>query len=208
VKRESVLYLVSGTLFGLLIGWILGSQQGAPVTVAAAPSSAAAPQGANPQAPPPLDEARVADLQKQANADPANVKVRVEIGNAYFDAERFAQAIPFYEAAFKLDAKNVDVSTDLGVAYYYDNQVDKALKQFDASLALNPKHPKTLLNVGIVLAFGKQDLKGAEAAWEKVVAAAPGTEEAQKAQQGLDGLRSAHNAKTPAGQPKGRGGTP
>ena len=56
----------------------------------------------------------------------------------------------------------------------------------------DPKHTKTLLNQGIVLAFGKQDLQGAEAAWRKVVELAPGTPEGEAAKRGLDGIASAH----------------
>ena len=53
------------------------------------------------------------------------------------------------------------------------NQPDQALAQFDTSLAIDPAHAKTLLNIGIVRAFGKQDLKGAAEAWQKVLDVAP-----------------------------------
>ena len=110
----------------------------------------------------------------------------------YFDAERFQDAAEWYEAALRIDPKNVNASTDLGIAYYYMNQPDKALAQFDRSLAVDPSHAKTLLNIGIVRAFGKQDLKGATEAWEKVLKVAPGSEEARAARQALDGVRAAH----------------
>jgi tetratricopeptide (TPR) repeat protein len=84
------------------------------------------------------------------------------------------------------------VSTDLGIAYYYSNQPDRALEQFDRSLAIDPKHSKTLLNIGVVRAFGKQDLEGAAKAWERVLEVAPNSEEATRARQGLEGIRSAH----------------
>ncbi len=86
----------------------------------------------------------------------------MQLGNLYFDAERYDEAIKWYGDALKLAPNDVNVSTDLGVSYYYTNQPDKALEQFDHSLKLDPKHAKTLLNVGIVKAFGKQDLDGAE----------------------------------------------
>jgi len=86
----------------------------------------------------------------------------------------------------------VNASTDLGIAYYYTNNPDKALAQFDTSLAIDPKHAKTLMNVGIVRAFGKQDLKGAAEAWQKILDVAPSSEEARAAKQALDGIRSAH----------------
>jgi hypothetical protein len=51
---------------------------------------------------------------------------------------------------------------------------------------------KTLLNQGIVKAFGKQDLQGAVAAWEKVIQIAPASPEAETARKALQGLKSAH----------------
>ncbi len=120
-------------------------------------------------------------------------ETRVQLGNLYFDAERYPEATQWYEAALKVDPKNVNASTDLGIAYYYSNQPDRALAQFDRSLAIDPTHSKTLLNIGIVRAFGKQDLEGAEKAWQRVLDVAPNSQEAEVAKKGLDGLRSAHN---------------
>ena len=81
------------------------------------------------------------------------------LGNLYFDAERYDDAIKWYEEGFQLNPKDPNLSTDLGVSYYYTNQPDKALEQFKQSLAVDPKHLKTMLNMGIVMAFGKQDLE-------------------------------------------------
>jgi len=170
------------------------------VTPAAAESSAPAAQqaagnGAKPA--PVLDEARVQALSTIIKSDPKNAGAHVQLGNAYFDAERYPEAIKYYEEALKLEPKNVDASTDLGVSYYYSNRADEALKQFDYSLSLDPKHTKTLLNQGIVLAFGKQDLNGAAEAWKKVVEIAPQSQEGQAAQRGLDGIAASRRGGTP-----------
>jgi len=117
----------------------------------------------------------------------------------YFDAERYPDAIAWYEDALKINASDPNVSTDLGVAYYYTNQPDKALTQFQRSLSIDPKHTKTLLNLGIVKAFGKQDLKGAAEAWQQVVALAPSSPEGQAAKKALEGLQSAHPSTPPSG---------
>ena len=192
MKRDAVVFLVSGAFFGLLVGWILGSQQGRPVVPGAAPAAQAAPQPAGTTAAPPLDKNRARALQATADANPSDAASRVALGNVYFDAERYAEAIRWYEAAIAIDPGNVNASTDLGVAYYYSNQADRALAQFDHSLSIDPTHAKTLLNMGIVRAFGKQDLAGAVEAWQKVVEVAPGTPESRAAQQALDSVKSAH----------------
>jgi tetratricopeptide (TPR) repeat protein len=203
LKRESIAFLISGAVFGLLIGWMIGSQQASPA-VAPQAAAAAAPPAAQDQAQgqpaaPPLDTQRAAELQKTADADPKNAAVRTELANLYFNAERFEQAIPLYEAVLKLTPRDVNASTDLGVCYYYTQQDDRALAQFDHSLSIDPKHVKTLFNQGIVRAFGKQDLTSATESWQKVLAIAPDSEEGKRAKQIIDGLRNGHSGAN--GQP-------
>jgi tetratricopeptide (TPR) repeat protein len=196
MKSDSIAFGIAGIFFGLIAGWIIGSQQAGlrPPTAAPAPQAAAAPAGS--AAPTTraavLDEAQVTALKSVAEREPSSAGPRVQLGNLYFDAERYDDAIKWYEEAVKLAPKDVNVSTDLGVSYYYSNQPDKALAQFARSLKLDSKHAKTLLNIGIVRAFGKQDLDGASEAWQQVIAVAPDSPEAQAAKRALDSLRSAH----------------
>ena len=201
MKTESIAYGIAGVAFGLIAGWIIGTQQAAPRPPAtpaqaatAAPASGASPRAAV------LDEAKVTALKSVAEREPSNAKPRVELANLYFDAERYDDAIKWYQDALKLSPADVNVSTDLGVSYYYTNQADKALLQLGRSLEIDPKHAKTLLNIGIVKAFGKQDLEGATKAWQQVVELNPDSPEAQAAKRALDTLRSAHPA--PAGEQK------
>ncbi len=203
MKRDSLALAISGVFFGLLVGWIIGSQQGA-----GGPRSAVAPAAATP-APAagggtaaPLDETRARALQVQAESNRGDAAVRVELANLYFDAERYPDAVRWYEEALSVDPKNVNASTDLGVAFYYMNQPDRALQQFTVSLAMDPKHAKTLLNQGIVMAFGKQDLDGATRSWEQVVALAPDSPEGRSARQALDNMKSAHPGMGGAASPK------
>lgn len=209
MKAESIVIGAAGTVFGLIVGWIIGTQQvpvrplaQVPASVAQAPASA--PAGPPPAAAAVFDEAQAAALRTIAEKDPANVQSRVQLGNLYFDAERYQDAIQWYEAAFKLNPSDVGVSTDLGVCFYYTNQPDRAVRQMEESLRIDPRHTKSLLNLGIVKAFGKQDLAGAAAAWEEVVKIAPGSQEAQAAQRSLANLQAAH----PGGAPVPPPGTP
>jgi len=204
MKSDAIAYGVAGVVFGLIAGWIIGSQQAGGRDAAPAPAaSAAAPAPAPTSAPPPplLDESKVTAFKTMADREPSNPKPRAELGNLYFDSEKYDDAIKWYGEALKLAPNDVNVSTDLGVSYYYTNQADRALEQFAHSLQLDPKHAKTLLNVGVVKAFGKQDLPGAMEAWEKVVQLAPDSPEAQAAKRALDSLRSAHPGGGTSGKP-------
>lgn len=200
MKPESIVLAVAGAFFGLIVGWVLGSQQVRPLLPAPPPAAVsqaaqgAPAQGSMPQAqaPRPLDEAQVQALRAAAGKSPLDPKVRIDLGNLYFDAERYSDAVNWYQEALTLNPKDPDVSTDLGVSFYYMNQPDRALQQFEQSLRLDPAHAKTLLNQGIVRAFGKQDLSGAAAAWEKLIQVAPTSAEAQTATRAIEGLKSAH----------------
>ena len=204
MKSDAIAYGIAGILFGLIAGWVIGSQQAtqrAPAP-APAPQSAQTPSASSGQTRAAvLDETKVNALKTVAEREQSNAKPRVELGNLYFDAERYDDAIKWYAEALKIDPNDVNVSTDLGVCYYYANQADKALEQFAHSLKVDPKHAKTLLNLGIVRAFGKQDLDGAMQAWQQVLAVAPNSTEAAAAKRALDSLQSAHPA---AGQGKGK----
>jgi tetratricopeptide (TPR) repeat protein len=188
--------------FGIILGWVIGVQQtGGRSAAGAVAAGAPAQQGAAPaaQAPPPLDESRVQSLMTVIKNDPTNAGAAVQLANTYFDAERYPDAIKWYEESLRIDPSNPDASTDLGVSFYYTGQTDRALQQFEHSLKLDPKHTKTLLNQGIVYAFGKQDLAAAQESWRQVVALAPNSPEGQAAQKALEGVTAAgHGGTAPA----------
>ena len=196
MKSEAIAVGIAGVFFGLLAGWIIGSEQaGLRSPSAQGPtqtSSARASSAPSTTRAAVLDQAQVNALTSVATRETSNPRPRVELANLYFDAERYSDAIQWYVEALKLNPNDIDVNTDLGVCYYYTNEPDKALEQFDKSLRLDPSHVKTLLNVGIVRAFGKQDLQGAAEAWRQVLKISPDSPEGQAAKRALDSLQAAH----------------
>lgn len=204
MKSDAIAFGVAGILFGLIAGWVIGSQQTLvrqPPPAAAQPAVTASATPANAPPPPPLDETQVNAFKTVADRDPKNAEARVQLGNLYFDSEKYQDAIKWYSEAFALAPTDVNVSTDLGISYYYMSQPDQALQQFATSLKLDPKHAKTLLNVGVVRAFGKQDLDGALQAWQQLVEISPDSPEGQAAKRALESLKSAHTGA--AGPPPG-----
>jgi len=173
---------IAGTLFGIIVGYLIATQQG--VTAAAvqnAPAgatAAAAPAAASTA--PALNEQELQAYRDILKNDPKNVRAATELGNRLYDAGRYSDAIVYYRQALAADPKNIAVSTDLATALWYNGDADGALAQFQRSLAIDPTHAQTLFNVGIVKSQGKNDNKGAIEAWEKLLGSNPGYPEAER----------------------------
>lgn len=194
MKLESIILTISGMCFGVIVGWMLATLQADRDARAFSPpvqQTQTAAAGNNRQSPP-LDEARVQALTTILNSDPKNAGAAVQLGTTYFEAEQFADAGKWYEAALKVEPQNVDALAQLGMTYFLLQRTDPALAEFEKALKVNPNHPTTLLNQGIVLWRGKNDLPGARAVWERLVKLAPESQEAQIARQGLTAMGGDH----------------
>src|SRR6185295_15975941 len=123
MKSDSVAFGVAGIAFGLIAGWIIGTEQAKPAAPAAVQTASAPANAASSSTRAAVvDDAKVNALKSVAEKEPTNAKPRIELGNLYFDAERYDDAIAWYEQAVKLSPKDENLSTDLGVCYYYTNQ--------------------------------------------------------------------------------------
>jgi cytochrome c-type biogenesis protein CcmH/NrfG len=201
MKTDAVAYGIAGILFGLIAGWIIGSQYEAGRRESVStPAAAAAPPPAASQAPP-LDEAKVKAFRSAADSEPKNAAPRAQLGDLYFNSERFDDAVKWYEEALALTPNDARVGSQLAMAYYYTNQTDRALQQLERTVKTDPKHAEAWLNLGFVRAFGKQDLNGAEQAWQQVVKLAPDAPEGQAAKRAIDSLKSAHPGGTATATP-------
>jgi len=178
VSTAALMSGVAGALFGIITGYVIASHRPAgPVAAPAVAAQATAAPATNPV----VDDRELQTFKDILARDPGNVRAAVELGNRLYDAGRYGEAIPYYQQAVANDPGNIGVSTDLATSLWYAGQVDAALAQFDRSLAIDPAHPQTLFNIGIVRRDGKQDLEGAIEAWERLLAARPGSPEAQRA---------------------------
>lgn len=173
---------------GLTVGYVVFGHRTAPPVVTPVVQQQA--PAAGPAAPAGLLDERAAQTLRDILArDSKNVQAAIQLGNLYYDAGRYAEAVPPYQQAFALDPSNVSVSTDLGTALYYSGRPDEALAQYEKSLAVDPNHAQTLFNQGIVRLDGKQDAPRAIQSWEKLLAANPNYPERARVQQLLDQTR-------------------
>ena len=65
---------------------------------------------------PPLDEAKVQSLTTILKSDPNNASATLQLANTYFDAERWNDAISWYERTLKLEPRRTWTSTPISAS--------------------------------------------------------------------------------------------
>jgi len=173
MKKEALLMLIAGTVLGIVLGFIGTRQYYVDKAAAHPPASAMGPEqapaaagvqtGGAQEFDPTQHLAMVAQLQTEIDKDPENAKKRVMLGNTFYDAGKWNQAIPLYEQALQLDATNTDVIVDLGVCYRNEQKVDEALGMFDRALKIDPNKKQALFNEVVVYGIDKGDKTKARA---------------------------------------------
>jgi cytochrome c-type biogenesis protein CcmH/NrfG len=165
---------------GLAIGYLFrGSQSPAapPQPVAAAQSSPAT-GGMGGQMPTLEQMKQMADkkaepLLEKLKGDPNNGDLLIQIGEIYISTHQFKEAAVYYGKALQVDPKNVAIRTEMASCMYYNGDVDGAISQLQQSLHYDPKDAASLFNLGMIKWQGKQDSKGAVAAWQQLLKSNP-----------------------------------
>jgi cytochrome c-type biogenesis protein CcmH/NrfG len=177
MRKQAWAFLLVGFAigFGVLYTW---TKQRAPAVVRAMPlpvgtATQRASSAPVEPPPPPIDMARVRQLQDELKNNPKNFEALVEMGNIQFDQKNFKLATEWYTKALDVRPDDANLRTDLGTAMFYDNRFDDAIAQFKKTLETNPTHPQALFNIGVALVHGKNDLQGAVQSWEKLVETNP-----------------------------------
>lgn len=171
-------------LLGVALGYLFRGSA-SPTASAAAVSPGQQPAAQQPSA----AEAQAAlaqavgPLMEAVKKDPTDYDSLVKLGNLFYDAQQFPEAIQYYERALGIHPDNPDVRTDMGTAYWYSGNADKALAAMEISLKYRPGHPQTLFNLGWVRWQGKADPKGAIEAWQQLLKLNPDYPQKQQVEQ-------------------------
>jgi len=178
----AVICLLAGVAIGYLVrGSASNDASAAPPTQTA---SAPAGMGGMPpgmggvQQPSPEQMKQMADTQAapliaELKNRPDDADLLSKIGNMYYDAQVYPDAVKYYEGSLKVNPKATDVRTDMATAYHYMGQADKAIEEYDKVLRIDPKHANALFNEGMVKWQDKMDMKGAIAAWKQLLETNP-----------------------------------
>jgi cytochrome c-type biogenesis protein CcmH/NrfG len=161
VKKETMLMVAFITFTaGFLAGIAYGLYKGEPRKVARVEQRQAADSQFS---------SEIAALELEVAKNPANVNTWTQLGNLYFDTNKYDRAIAAYKKSLELNPQNANVWTDMGVMYRRNRQPAEALKAFDKAIEINPRHEISRFNKGIVLLHDLNDLQSAIRAWEDLL---------------------------------------
>jgi tetratricopeptide (TPR) repeat protein len=73
------------------------------------------------------------------------------LGNALVRAGRAADAVPYFEAALRIQPGDADAYANLGTAATQQGRDDEARRQFEAALRIDPDHPTANTNLARLL---------------------------------------------------------
>lgn len=165
---------------GLAIGYLFrGSQSPAVPAQPVANAQPAAPAGGMGGHTPSLEEMKqMADtkagpLLERLKSDPNNSGLLIQVGNIYKATHQFKEAADYYNKALHVDPRNVAIRTEMASCLYYNGDVEGAISQLQQSLHYDPKDANSLFNLGMIKWQGKQDSKGALAAWQELLRSNP-----------------------------------
>jgi hypothetical protein len=189
MNKDHARFLISGILFGFLVGYLVAygiheprvkmiadpvPEAGNAGMSSGPPAGMPPPSGAGPAGGGPPNEvmekvfAKVGALKDAIQKNPKDTTALVQLANFYQDAGKFDQAVEYYHKALEVKPDDVNPRTDMGICLREMGRPDEAIAEFRRSIAIDPKHWQTWLNLGIVSLYDKSDPATAASAFGKV----------------------------------------
>jgi len=192
IRGVTVLGIATGALaVGLLIGYLAHDMQLGVQSAQPRPNFTANPPAATPLAKghvPSIGEMKqmadtqVAPLLEKLKSDPNNTALLVQVGAVYHTSHQFKEAATYFNRAVQLEPTNVPLRTKLASSLFREGDADGAIEQLNQALGLDPKDANSLFNLGMIKLQGKNDPRGALAAWQKLLKTNPNLSPERKAE--------------------------
>ena len=163
MSKDNILFAVVGLLTGLIVGFIVANSLN---ERGAAPTSvpAAGDMRMNSNMPPGHPDIGAAGTQggmqpqmlesiDKAKQDPSDFEAQLKAAEAYYQIERFDEAIMYLTNANKLKPDDRDVIVHLGNANFDANKYDEAQKWYLAALEKKPDDVNVRTDLGLTYVF-------------------------------------------------------
>lgn len=164
MSKDNVLFAVVGLLTGLIVGFIFANSINEKGAVSATTTSGEMRMNSNmPPGHPDIGAAgnpqggamqpQMLESIEKAKQDPADFDAQLKAAEAYYQIERFDDAIKYLLAANKLRPDDREVVVHLGNANFDANKYDEAQKWYTAALAKKSDDVNVRTDLGLTYVF-------------------------------------------------------
>ncbi|MDH7570345.1 MAG: tetratricopeptide repeat protein [Armatimonadota bacterium] len=108
-------------------------------------------------------------------------------GTELYENDAYEEAVREFSAAVSLNPTNPTYHVNLAVALSEQGDFDRAIAEFQEALRLDPENVAAYLQMGYTFQEMEQPRRAVEA-WKKVIELAPGSAEAEEAEEALDSI--------------------
>jgi cytochrome c-type biogenesis protein CcmH/NrfG len=166
------------------------------------PGAMGAGHGHSPEQLKQMADKQTAPLMEKLKSNPNDSASLMKVGAIYYTTGQFKQASAYYEKALQTEPANVANRVKLATSLYRDGDADGAIAQLNQALTYDPKDANALFDLGMMKLQGKQDSKGALAAWRQLLKSNPQLDADHRAQvQGLMASVASGNSQAKEGAP-------
>jgi cytochrome c-type biogenesis protein CcmH/NrfG len=120
-----------------------------------------------------IADSKAAPLLDKLKKDPNNPALLDQVGAVYYATHQFKESAVCYDKAVQADPKSVPMRTKYAISLYRSGDADGAIAQLNRALTLDPNDANSLFDLGMIRLQGKQDAKGALAAWQQLLKSNP-----------------------------------
>ena len=86
-----------------------------------------------------MDKSSEESLIKEIITNPRNIMAHGNLGNLYFNEERYDEAIEAYQKVIEIDPKQVAAYNNLGNVYAKQERYNEAIEVYQKTIELNPE---------------------------------------------------------------------
>jgi cytochrome c-type biogenesis protein CcmH/NrfG len=138
-------------------------------------------------------ERSVDALERARAANPGNVRVILNLGDAYAAARRFDDAEAAYEDALDVSPGHPNGAVGLAMVWHARGEDDRAVRLLERVLGAFPDHQQAQYDLALVC-FSRQEVAAAREAWVKAAAIDPTSELGRASQDFVELLSDGESA--------------
>jgi len=120
--------------------------------------------------------------------DSSNFDAWTALGNMYFDANMYEDAIVHYRHALILKPDDIHVLTDMATMLRADGRPDTAVTVLNHVLAIDSTLSQAWFNLGVIQSFDLKNQREALIAWKQFIALSPPSEHTDAVQKEIERL--------------------